>query len=104
MIYKVWTRPQALKETAALPGHVRQRVKRAISDLAANPRPPESQDMGTPADVLGEGYEARRLRLDRWRVVYLVDHDNEWVYVLAVRRRPPYDYADLVELIREVLG
>jgi len=45
--------------------------------------------------------ELRRLRIERWRVVYM---DEEWelVTVLAVRKRPPYDYEDLEELLAEL--
>lgn len=43
--------------------------------------------------------EVRRLRLERWRVVYLVDEEWSEVGILAVRKRPPYDYNDLTELL-----
>jgi hypothetical protein len=30
-------------------------------------------------------------------------HEQEkWVWVLALRRRPPYDYDDLVDLLRRL--
>jgi mRNA interferase RelE/StbE len=37
--------------------------------------------------------------MERWRIVYAVCDVEQWVWVLAVRRRPPYDYNDLPELI-----
>jgi mRNA interferase RelE/StbE len=43
--------------------------------------------------------EIRRLRLDPYRILYAVNAAESWVWVLAVRRRPPYDYADLSDLI-----
>jgi mRNA-degrading endonuclease RelE of RelBE toxin-antitoxin system len=45
------------------------------------------------------GVELRRLRVERWRVVYAVDEDWEAVIVLTIRRRPPYDYEDLRDLV-----
>ena len=49
-----------------------------------------------------KGLEARRLRLDTWRIVYLVDEQWEIITVLAVRKRPPYNFGDLRELIGRV--
>ena len=46
-----------------------------------------------PRDV-----EVLRLRIERWRVVYAVNEKEGWVWVLALRRRPPYDYGDLEKL------
>ena len=46
--------------------------------------------------------EARRLRLDRWRVIYVVDEEWAEIGVLAVRKRPPYEYDDLSELLAEL--
>ena len=100
MRYRVWVRPQALKEIAALPGNTRNRVKLAIDDLAREPRPSQSAALVLP-DAPGltpEWHEGRRLRMDQWRVIYLVDDTAAWVAVVAVRRRPPYDYQDLASL------
>ncbi|MBE9471923.1 MAG: hypothetical protein IMY75_07440, partial [Chloroflexi bacterium] len=44
------------------------------------------------------------LRLDRWRVVYLIDEADQWVSILAVCKRPPYDYGDLTDLLAKVMG
>jgi mRNA interferase RelE/StbE len=51
------------------------------------------------AESIPKGIEVRRLRLDRWRVVYAVDESWQIVIVLAIRQRPPYDYEDLDRLI-----
>jgi mRNA-degrading endonuclease RelE of RelBE toxin-antitoxin system len=50
------------------------------------------------ADV-SAGIELRRIRLERWRIVYVVDEDWQAVVVLAIHQRPPYDYEDLSELV-----
>ncbi|HSM56742.1 MAG TPA: hypothetical protein VK879_11365 [Candidatus Sulfomarinibacteraceae bacterium] len=83
---------------AALPGNVRQRVKRAINELSVDPRPPHSDGLDVIDLAVPDGMEMRRLRLDTWRVVYAVSDEEGWVWVLAIHRRPPYDYQDLHEL------
>ena len=96
--YTVYVVPSEFQAIKRLPGNVRQRVKRAIDDLAANPRPPGSRQLGVPeAEELG--CEIRRLGIDNWRVVYLVTEEEKTVDVVAVRKRPPYDYGDLAELL-----
>ena len=81
-----------------LPGHVRQRVKRAIDGLVENPRPPGSRILDVSGLAMPRDVEVLRLRIERWRVVYAVNEKEGWVWVLALRRRPPYDYGDLEKL------
>jgi len=94
--YQVYVLPGTWKEMKSLPGHVRQRVKIAVSGLADDPRPPASKQLDFP----GHEQELRRVRLDRWRVVYMVSEAEKKVDVIAVRRRPPYDYGDLGQLLQ----
>ena len=96
--YAVYVIPIAWKEIKALPGNVRQRVRRAVDALADNPRPSQSKRLDPP-DLEPE---LHRLRLDRWRIVYAVTEADKAVDVLAVRKRPPYDYGDLGQLLAEV--
>jgi mRNA interferase RelE/StbE len=102
--YTVYITPAALREVRHLPGHVRQRAKRAIDDFQTDPRPPESRaldvsELERPAEI---GFEVRRLRLDKWRILYAITEANTLVDVLAVRKRPPYDYGDLAQLLRHM--
>ena len=97
--YAVYVRPAALREIKDLPGHVRQRIKRAIDEFAGNPRPSESQALNVPEDL---DYQVCRLRLDKWRVVYAITDEENTVDVLAVRKRPPYDYGDLETLLANI--
>jgi mRNA interferase RelE/StbE len=99
---RLWIEPEALDEIAALPGHVRQRIRRAVGDLHKTPRPAYSRTLEIPLDVQIERLEARRLRIDSWRVLYVVDEEWEVITVLAVRKRPPYNYDDLRELLGRV--
>ena len=100
--YDVWVDPAVHQARKRLPGRFRQRVKRAIAALANDPRPPNSRaldvsDLDVPPDV-----ELRRIRMDPWRMVYVVNDAEAWVWVLSVRKRPPYDYEDLEELLAEI--
>ncbi|MFO1431778.1 MAG: type II toxin-antitoxin system RelE/ParE family toxin [Candidatus Competibacteraceae bacterium] len=98
MNYRIEVSSTAQYEIKHLPGHVRQRVRRAIKDFAANPRPPHSKRL----DFDLPGAEPRRLRLEHWRIIYVVIDDIHLVAVVGVRRHPPYAYADLPELSSDV--
>jgi mRNA interferase RelE/StbE len=93
--FTVYVTPAAWKEIKQLPGHIRQRVRRAVGALAENPRPNKSKAL----DVAGLPCEVRRLRVDRWRIVYTITEAEQVVDVLALRKRPPYDYGDLATLL-----
>ncbi len=47
-------------------------------------------------------WELWRIRLDKWRVSYVINDAERAVDVLAVRKRPPYDYGDLGTLLGEL--
>jgi mRNA interferase RelE/StbE len=96
--YRVYVTPDALAEIRNLPGHVRQRVKRAIRELADKPLPKGSRELDLP------DFENNLcwLRLDNWRVIYAVTESENTVDVLAVRKRPPYDYGDLQDLLKSL--
>jgi len=96
--YTVYVIPDAWKEIKNLPGNMRQRVKRAVDSFSEDPRPPRSKKL----DIPELEYELRRLRLDKWRIVYAVTEKDSFVDVLAIRKRPPYDYDDLESLIEEI--
>ncbi|MCI0380102.1 MAG: type II toxin-antitoxin system RelE/ParE family toxin [Gemmataceae bacterium] len=96
--YKVFVTPEALKEIKNLPGHIRQRVRRAVKGFTQNARPAKSKALDLP-DLL---VEVRRLRIDRWRLVYFVSDSDETIDVVAVRKRPPYDYGDLEALLGDL--
>jgi mRNA interferase RelE/StbE len=96
--YTVYIIPLVRTEIKALPGNVRQRVKRAIDALAGNPHSAGSLVLDVPESER----ELCRLRLDRWRIVYAVTETEKVVDVLAIRKRPPYDYGDLEELLQNV--
>ena len=95
--YTVYITPQAYKEIKDLPGNLRQRAKRAIEALGDNALPSASKRLTTPE----LDHDLRRLRLDKWRIVYAVSETEKIIDVVAIRKRPPYDYGDLGRLLRE---
>jgi mRNA interferase RelE/StbE len=98
MSYRVWIDPPAIAELKTTPGNVRQRLKRVMLALGTDPRPSGSKELDWPP----EHFELRRLKLGNWRIVYAVDDSAGWVWVLAVRKRPPYDYGDMSALLQRV--
>ncbi|GAB4441652.1 MAG: hypothetical protein Fur0044_38120 [Anaerolineae bacterium] len=99
--YKVWMRPAVHISRKQLPGHIRQRIKRIIDELAQNPRPVESEPLELPTTLQTE-WEARRIKIENWRVVYAVNEFWQEIGVLTVQKRPPYDYEDLELLLSEL--
>ncbi len=97
--YKVYVTPRALHEIKDLPGNMRQRVKRAVGNLADHPRPANSKVL----NITNLEMELCRLRLDNWRIVYMITEIEKTVDVVAVRKRPPYDYGDLTNLLDELI-
>ena len=93
--YRVFVTPAAVKEIKALPGNIRQRVRQAISELTTQPRPHNSKVLEQDLTPL----EARRQRIENWRIIYTMSEAEATVDVLGVRKRPPYDYADLKRLL-----
>ena len=99
MKYRLDVSPTAQGEIKRLPGNVRQQVRRTIRSLADDPRPAHTRKL----DFELADAEPRRLRLGHWRIVYAVlETDVRLVAVVAVRKRPPYDYGDLPELFGDV--
>jgi mRNA interferase RelE/StbE len=102
--YSVYITPAALREIKDLPGNVRQRVKRAVTGLQEEARPAAGKDLDI-SEVMPDTEiqsEVWRLRLDKWRIVYVIADSEHTVDVLAIRKRPPYDYGDLQDLLANV--
>lgn len=87
--------PSAWDDLKHLPGNLRRQIIKAIDGLDQDIRPPESKQLSLPDDQR----EVRRLRVRSWRIIYLIVQEQS--LVLAIRRRPPYDYDDLTALIEE---
>jgi mRNA interferase RelE/StbE len=99
--YRVEITNAARREIRDLPGNVRQLIFREIQSLEKNARPYSSKGMkSTKSFKIPKDVELRRIRIDRWRVVYVLDKEFSLIIVLAVRKRPPYQYDDLDELLK----
>ncbi|MBD2778905.1 type II toxin-antitoxin system RelE family toxin [Iningainema tapete] len=94
-MYRVRLLAAVYRERKALPGVIRQRIKKIIDDLEDNPRLHNS--IALQLDNM-EIWEARRIRVDDWRIIYAIDEEFQQVAILAIRQRPPYDYEDLGDL------
>jgi mRNA-degrading endonuclease RelE of RelBE toxin-antitoxin system len=93
---KAYLSPIAFADFKRLPGNVRRQIIEAIDGLEKDLRPSNSKKL----TIEGETSEIRRLRLDKWRVIYLIRDDHP--IILGIRRRPPYDYDDIQSLIMQV--
>jgi mRNA interferase RelE/StbE len=100
--YDLFIEPTAHQQRKQLPGQVRQRIKRAIDDLAQEPRPHSSKKLDTSGLEVPKDVELRRIRLDKWRFIYAVNDVEKWVWVWRIRKRPPYDYEDLTDLAKSL--
>ena len=99
--YRVEVTRQARKEIRQLPGNMRQRVIRVLRALEQEPRPHNSRALDTAKAglELEPGAKLLRIRIASWRIIYLVEEEWALVSVLAIRKRPPYQYDDLSELV-----
>ena len=104
--YQVEVTNQVRKEIRQLPGNMRQRVLRTLQTLKQKPRPDISRSLDTTKAgiALEPGTELCCIRMASWRIVYLVEEELRLVSVLAIRKRPPYQYEDLQELIVALRG
>jgi mRNA-degrading endonuclease RelE of RelBE toxin-antitoxin system len=100
--YRLWLEAEVHAARETLSGNIRQRVKQMLADLRNQPRPSQSQSMDVSGLELPDGVDIRRIRLEQWRIVYAVHDQEKWVWVLAIRRRPPYDYQDLQEIVQKL--
>lgn len=96
--YRVFVTPIAVKEIKSLPGNMRQRIRLAVTELATQPRPSNSKEL----DQALTSRETRRQRIENWRIIYTVSDDEATIDVLGIRKRPPYDYADLERLLDQI--
>lgn len=99
MAMRLWVEPVVLKEIARLPGHIRARIRRALAELPDAPRPGNSRALDVPDDIALSGVEARRLRIENWRILYTIDDEWDIITIIALRKRPPYNYDDLHDLL-----
>jgi mRNA interferase RelE/StbE len=101
-VFRLWIEPEVHSARQELPGNIRQRMKRVVDGLNSNPYPSNSKaldvsDLEVPLHV-----KIRRVRLEHWRILYAVNEQERWVWVLGIYRRPPYQYEDLHEIVSKL--
>ena len=100
--FRVELTDEARKELRNAPGHLRARILQVLHTLEQDQKPAGSRqlDVTQLKPPLSAGLSLWRIRLDVWRVIYVVDTEDEIVSVLGIRRRPPYQYEDLESLVQ----
>lgn len=88
-MYRVEFSPRAKKELAHLPLEARLRVAADIDALAGEPRPAGCKPLRTAPQG------TYRIRVGRYRVVYLVRDDLVLVMVMRVTKRDESTYREL---------
>lgn len=81
--YDIRLAPRARRDLKRVSSEEFERIDERISALASDPRP-----MGT-VKLWDQSY---RIRVGRWRVLYIVDDGNRVIVITAVRRRDESTY------------
>ena len=89
-MYQLEIEERARRALKRLPGHMRQRVARAIDALRYNPRPARAKALQHELT----GYW--RIRIADYRVIYTIVEEVVLVTVVKVAQRDQNTYADLV--------
>ncbi|WP_413161068.1 type II toxin-antitoxin system RelE family toxin [Capilliphycus salinus ALCB114379] len=98
-MYQIQLSESAHNHGKKLPGVIRQRIKNIIDALAQDPRPYNSIQLDFETE---DSWEPRRIRVDSWRIIYAIDDEFQQIVILAIRKRPPYDYSDLSDLLTDL--
>jgi mRNA-degrading endonuclease RelE of RelBE toxin-antitoxin system len=77
--YRLNYTDEAKRALRDAPGFHRQRFRRAIEELASDPRPAHAEPMREPGFY--------KIRFDHWRLIYRVRDDLSEVRVLRVRTK-----------------
>jgi mRNA interferase RelE/StbE len=102
--YQVEVTNEVRREIRRLPGNMRQRVLRILKELEQESQPYNSQ----PLDPSKSGIELKqdttlcRIRIASWRIIYFIEEEWKLISVLAIRKRPPYQYDDLNKLLKNI--
>jgi mRNA interferase RelE/StbE len=87
--YQVDIPRRVRRQIEALPGNLRQRIKREIVQLAFNPRPAYAEELR--GNLTGRF----KIRLDQYRLVYRIDDDVAVVEVLKAGKKSDAFCSDL---------
>ncbi|MBA3533177.1 MAG: type II toxin-antitoxin system RelE/ParE family toxin [Ardenticatenales bacterium] len=89
MSYQINYTREAIDELRALPARFRNRARSLIEGLVANPRPATAKELDDHPDYY-------RIRLEKWRIVYLVEDDVLVVSIIGIPEKTgPETYEEL---------
>ncbi len=88
-VYQIDIARSVRRQIDALPGHIRQRIKREIAKLAVNPRPEHAKELRSS---LAGRY---KIQLDHYRLVYRIDDDAVIVVILKAGMKHDGFYDDV---------
>ena len=80
MAYKVVLTPAAEREYRKLPDNIRARIRPALLELEAHPRPKGAKKLGGSKDRW-------RVRVGDYRIIYKINDDTKTVTVLRISHR-----------------
>lgn len=78
--YQIELTGRARKQYKALDPAVRERVGRALRDLADDPAPAQVKALAGSNELL-------RIRIGSWRVIYRIEHDQARVVIADIGHR-----------------
>ncbi len=90
MTYRIRLSRKVNNEIERLPGNIRQRIKKAIAELANDPRPPSALALSNEL----VGYY--RIRLEQYRIIYTIEDEMLTIIVIRVAKRTPKTYEGLL--------
>jgi mRNA-degrading endonuclease RelE of RelBE toxin-antitoxin system len=76
--YTILYNPDVFDQMDSIPATYKRRIVALINTLEHDPRPAQSKQLHEPLEHL------RRVRLEKWRIVYAVDDDAEEVLIVRV--------------------
>ena len=89
MSYRIELSPDAKREVALLPGHVRAQALQLIEALGQQPRSPKARELRAKPGIY------RIWLAGRWRIAYTIEDDVQRVRILRIRRKEQIDYESL---------
>ena len=89
MRYRLRILHEAKQSMRRMPQRVAQQAAEIILDLAEEPYPADSEPLGR--ELAGRF----RIRVDGWRIIYLVDETDGLISILAIRQRDQRTYLNL---------
>jgi|WetSurMetagenome_2_1015567.scaffolds.fasta_scaffold1222496_2 mRNA-degrading endonuclease RelE of RelBE toxin-antitoxin system len=90
MAYRIRYSDEAKRTIPDIPGNYRQRIRRTIEELAAEPLPAEAIEL--ERELVG----LFKIKIERWCIIYTFNEDAGIVFIIGIRLKTgPQTYEDL---------